>query len=143
MVVSVGVGGSSRGTRVGCSPVSTFISTVSLGSRNPQGLGGADELLAGLLALGPLWRHRRPHSASPQGHHMAARHFLNHTLSAPQVSRSACLMTTQLICKLLRSREAAAAVDVRAWPPILDTGQSSSPPRTFLCSSAFPLGLPC
>ncbi|XP_020920735.1 disco-interacting protein 2 homolog C isoform X3 [Sus scrofa] len=38
-----------------------------------------------------------------------------------EVSRSACLMTTQLICKLLRSREAAAAVDVRAWPPILDT----------------------
>lgn len=44
-------------------------------------------------------------------------------LSGPQVSRSACLMTTQLICKLLRSREAAAAVDVRTWPPILDTGQ--------------------
>ncbi|XP_034500226.1 disco-interacting protein 2 homolog C [Ailuropoda melanoleuca] len=38
-----------------------------------------------------------------------------------EVSRSACLMTTQLTCKLLRSREAAAAVDVRAWPPILDT----------------------
>uniref|UniRef100_A0A5F8G6R1 Disco interacting C n=1 Tax=Monodelphis domestica TaxID=13616 RepID=A0A5F8G6R1_MONDO len=38
-----------------------------------------------------------------------------------EVSRSACLMTTQLICKLLRSREAAAAVDVRTWPPILDT----------------------
>ncbi|XP_072010082.1 disco-interacting protein 2 homolog C isoform X2 [Engystomops pustulosus] len=38
-----------------------------------------------------------------------------------EVSRSACLMTTQLICKLLRSREAAAAVDIRTWPPILDT----------------------
>uniref|UniRef100_A0A8B9M5I0 Disco interacting protein 2 homolog C n=1 Tax=Accipiter nisus TaxID=211598 RepID=A0A8B9M5I0_9AVES len=38
-----------------------------------------------------------------------------------EVSRSACLMTTQLICKLLRSREAAAAVDVRTWPPVLDT----------------------
>uniref|UniRef100_A0A8D0G6T8 Disco interacting C n=1 Tax=Sphenodon punctatus TaxID=8508 RepID=A0A8D0G6T8_SPHPU len=38
-----------------------------------------------------------------------------------EVSRSACLMTTQLICKLLRSREAAEAVDVRTWPPILDT----------------------
>lgn len=32
-------------------------------------------------------------------------------------------MTTQLICKLLRSREAAAAVDVRTWPPVLDTGK--------------------
>lgn len=40
-----------------------------------------------------------------------------------QVSRSACLMTTQLICKLLRSREAAAAVDIRTWPPVLDTGE--------------------
>uniref|UniRef100_A0A8C3M926 Disco interacting C n=1 Tax=Geospiza parvula TaxID=87175 RepID=A0A8C3M926_GEOPR len=38
-----------------------------------------------------------------------------------EVSRSACLMTTQLICKLLRSREAAAAVDIRTWPPVLDT----------------------
>lgn len=45
-------------------------------------------------------------------------------VSNSQVSRSACLMTTQLICKLLRSREAAAAVDIRAWPPILDTGKS-------------------
>lgn len=32
-------------------------------------------------------------------------------------------MTTQLICKLLRSREAAAAVDIRTWPPVLDTGE--------------------
>ena len=38
-------------------------------------------------------------------------------------------MTTQLICKLLRSREAAAAVDVRAWPPILDTGWFSNSPK--------------
>lgn len=39
-----------------------------------------------------------------------------------QVSRSVCVMTTQLICKLLRSKEASAAVDVRTWPPVLDTG---------------------
>lgn len=70
------------------------------------------------------------------------------TCSDPQVSRSACLMTTQLICKLLRSREAAAAVDVRAWPPILDTGQSSHPPdawhlrfRSALCANS--PALPC
>ena len=31
-------------------------------------------------------------------------------------------MTTQLISKLLRSKEASAAVDVRTWPPVLDTG---------------------
>lgn len=39
-----------------------------------------------------------------------------------QVSRSVCVMTTQLIFKLLRSKEASAAVDVRSWPPVLDTG---------------------
>ncbi|XP_051871746.1 disco-interacting protein 2 homolog C isoform X1 [Pristis pectinata] len=38
-----------------------------------------------------------------------------------EVSRSACIMTSQLIVKLLRSREAGAAVDVRTWPPVLDT----------------------
>ncbi|XP_070774565.1 disco-interacting protein 2 homolog C isoform X1 [Enoplosus armatus] len=38
-----------------------------------------------------------------------------------EVSRSVCVMTTQLICKLLRSKEASAAVDVRSWPPVLDT----------------------
>ncbi|XP_051237625.1 disco-interacting protein 2 homolog C isoform X11 [Dicentrarchus labrax] len=38
-----------------------------------------------------------------------------------EVSRSVCVMTTQLICKLLRSKEASAAVDVRTWPPVLDT----------------------
>uniref|UniRef100_A0A8B9JS41 Disco-interacting protein 2 homolog Cb n=1 Tax=Astyanax mexicanus TaxID=7994 RepID=A0A8B9JS41_ASTMX len=38
-----------------------------------------------------------------------------------EVSRSACVMTTQAICKLLRSKEASAAVDLRSWPPVLDT----------------------
>ncbi|XP_035285754.1 LOW QUALITY PROTEIN: disco-interacting protein 2 homolog C-like [Anguilla anguilla] len=38
-----------------------------------------------------------------------------------EVSRSACVMTSQVICKLLRSKEASAAVDVRTWPPVLDT----------------------
>ncbi|XP_047197900.1 disco-interacting protein 2 homolog C isoform X1 [Hippoglossus stenolepis] len=38
-----------------------------------------------------------------------------------EVSRSVCMMTTQLISKLLRSKEASAAVDVRTWPPVLDT----------------------
>ncbi|XP_051785012.1 disco-interacting protein 2 homolog C isoform X12 [Erpetoichthys calabaricus] len=38
-----------------------------------------------------------------------------------EVSRSACIMTSQIICKLLRSREASAAVDIRTWPPVLDT----------------------
>ncbi|XP_056247348.1 disco-interacting protein 2 homolog C isoform X9 [Seriola aureovittata] len=38
-----------------------------------------------------------------------------------EVSRSVCVMTTQLISKLLRSKEASAAVDVRTWPPVMDT----------------------
>ncbi|KAM3603990.1 uncharacterized protein V6R79_004979 [Siganus canaliculatus] len=38
-----------------------------------------------------------------------------------EVSRSVCVMTTHLISKLLRSKEASAAVDVRTWPPVLNT----------------------
>ncbi|XP_058379332.1 disco-interacting protein 2 homolog A isoform X13 [Diceros bicornis minor] len=38
-----------------------------------------------------------------------------------EVSKSACVLTTQAIMRLLKSKEAAAAVDVRTWPPILDT----------------------
>ncbi|XP_055359610.1 disco-interacting protein 2 homolog C isoform X2 [Betta splendens] len=38
-----------------------------------------------------------------------------------EVSRSVCVLTTQLISKLLRSKEATAAVDFRTWPPVLDT----------------------
>uniref|UniRef100_A0A3Q4HT57 Disco interacting C n=1 Tax=Neolamprologus brichardi TaxID=32507 RepID=A0A3Q4HT57_NEOBR len=40
-----------------------------------------------------------------------------------EVSRSVCVMTTQVITKLLRSKEASAAVDVRTWPPVMDTGR--------------------
>ncbi|XP_070108525.1 disco-interacting protein 2 homolog A isoform X31 [Equus caballus] len=38
-----------------------------------------------------------------------------------EVSKSACVLTTQAIMRLLKSKEAAAAVDVRTWPTILDT----------------------
>ncbi|XP_015841700.3 disco-interacting protein 2 homolog A isoform X6 [Peromyscus maniculatus bairdii] len=38
-----------------------------------------------------------------------------------EVSKSACVLSTQAITRLLRSKEAAAAVDVRTWPTILDT----------------------
>ncbi|XP_058517505.1 disco-interacting protein 2 homolog A isoform X4 [Ochotona princeps] len=38
-----------------------------------------------------------------------------------EVSKSACVLTTQAITRLLRSKEAAAAVDIRTWPTILDT----------------------
>ncbi|XP_037395068.1 disco-interacting protein 2 homolog A isoform X7 [Pygocentrus nattereri] len=38
-----------------------------------------------------------------------------------EVSKSVCILTTQAIMKLLRSKEAAAAVDVKTWPMVLDT----------------------
>ncbi|XP_057361619.1 disco-interacting protein 2 homolog A isoform X3 [Manis pentadactyla] len=38
-----------------------------------------------------------------------------------EVSKSACVLTTQAIVRLLKSKEAVAAVDVRTWPTILDT----------------------
>ncbi|XP_033274433.2 disco-interacting protein 2 homolog A isoform X12 [Orcinus orca] len=38
-----------------------------------------------------------------------------------EVSKSACVLTTQAITRLLKSKEALAAVDVRTWPTILDT----------------------
>uniref|UniRef100_A0A2K5HYT7 DMAP1-binding domain-containing protein n=1 Tax=Colobus angolensis palliatus TaxID=336983 RepID=A0A2K5HYT7_COLAP len=55
-----------------------------------------------------------------------------------EVSRSACLMTTQLICKLLRSREAAAAVDVRTWPLILDTDDLPKKRPAQICKPCNP-----
>uniref|UniRef100_A0A2K6TTF8 Disco interacting A n=1 Tax=Saimiri boliviensis boliviensis TaxID=39432 RepID=A0A2K6TTF8_SAIBB len=41
--------------------------------------------------------------------------------AAGGVSKSACVLTTQAVTRLLRSKEAAAAVDIRTWPTILDT----------------------
>ncbi|XP_056670771.1 LOW QUALITY PROTEIN: disco-interacting protein 2 homolog A, partial [Monodelphis domestica] len=38
-----------------------------------------------------------------------------------EVSKSTCILTTQAIMKLLKSKEASAAVDVKTWPTILDT----------------------
>ncbi|KAM8814310.1 disco-interacting protein 2 homolog A isoform 6-T6 [Rhynchonycteris naso] len=38
-----------------------------------------------------------------------------------EVSKSACVLTTQAIMRLLKSKEAAATVDVKTWPTILDT----------------------
>ncbi|KAK6315534.1 hypothetical protein J4Q44_G00150630 [Coregonus suidteri] len=38
-----------------------------------------------------------------------------------EVSKSVCILTTQAIMKLLKSKEAAAAVDVKSWPLVLDT----------------------
>ncbi|XP_072300330.1 disco-interacting protein 2 homolog A isoform X1 [Eucyclogobius newberryi] len=38
-----------------------------------------------------------------------------------QVSKSVCILTTQAIMKLLKSKEATAAVDVKSWPLVMDT----------------------
>uniref|UniRef100_A0A8C9XYL6 Disco interacting A n=1 Tax=Sander lucioperca TaxID=283035 RepID=A0A8C9XYL6_SANLU len=38
-----------------------------------------------------------------------------------EVSKSVCILTTQAIMKLLKSKEAAAAVDTKSWPMVLDT----------------------
>lgn len=48
-------------------------------------------------------------------------------LCLSQVSKSACILTTQAIMKLLKSKEAATAVDIKTWPTILDTGIECSP----------------
>ncbi|KAE8626793.1 hypothetical protein XENTR_v10006759 [Xenopus tropicalis] len=37
------------------------------------------------------------------------------------VSKAACILTTQALLRLLKSKEAAAAVDVKTWPTIIDT----------------------
>ncbi|RVE55436.1 hypothetical protein OJAV_G00236370 [Oryzias javanicus] len=38
-----------------------------------------------------------------------------------EVSKSVCILTTQAIMKLLKSKDAAAAVDIKSWPTVLDT----------------------
>ncbi|MBN3321278.1 DIP2B protein, partial [Atractosteus spatula] len=37
------------------------------------------------------------------------------------VSKAACILTTQVLMKTLRSKEAAAAVNIKTWPTIIDT----------------------
>ncbi|KAL3970259.1 solute carrier family 26 (sulfate anion transporter), member 6 [Sarotherodon galilaeus] len=51
-----------------------------------------------------------------------------------EASHSACVMTTAVICKLLRSKEAMATVDIRNWPPVLDTGTALSVCRNNITS---------
>uniref|UniRef100_A0A4W3HGZ0 Disco-interacting protein 2 homolog Bb n=1 Tax=Callorhinchus milii TaxID=7868 RepID=A0A4W3HGZ0_CALMI len=38
-----------------------------------------------------------------------------------EVSKAVCTLTTQIMTKLLRTKEAAAAVDIKTWPIIIDT----------------------
>lgn len=39
-----------------------------------------------------------------------------------QVSKAACILTTQNLMRILRSKEAAASVNIKTWPTIIDTG---------------------
>ncbi|XP_028833612.1 disco-interacting protein 2 homolog C-like isoform X2 [Denticeps clupeoides] len=55
-----------------------------------------------------------------------------------EVSRSVCVMTSQAICKLLRSKEASAAVDFRTWPPVLDTDDLPKKRCPLLCKTSDP-----
>ena len=40
-----------------------------------------------------------------------------------QVSKAACILTTQNLTRTLRSKEAAASVNIKTWPVIIDTGK--------------------
>ncbi|GAA6067379.1 disco-interacting protein 2 homolog B-A, partial [Tachysurus ichikawai] len=50
------------------------------------------------------------------------------------VSKAACILTTQILTKILRSKEAAASVNIKTWPIIIDTGTSTPSP----CLPLFP-----
>lgn len=39
-----------------------------------------------------------------------------------QVSKAACILTTQHLTRILRSKEAATSVNIKTWPTIIDTG---------------------
>lgn len=65
--------------------------------------------------------------------------------SSLQVSKAACILTTQTLMRLLKSREAAGAVDVKTWPTIIDTGELPGPSGSSkFCAGVtgdFPKGL--
>lgn len=42
-----------------------------------------------------------------------------------QVSKAACILTTQHLMRTLRSKEAAASVNIKTWPTIIDTGETT------------------
>lgn len=41
------------------------------------------------------------------------------------MSKAACILTTQILTKILRSKEAAASVNIKTWPIIIDTGTNT------------------
>ncbi|XP_029450844.1 disco-interacting protein 2 homolog B isoform X3 [Rhinatrema bivittatum] len=49
------------------------------------------------------------------------------------VSKAACILTTQILMKLVKSKEAGVAVDVKTWPTIIDTDDlpRKRPPQMY------------
>ncbi|KAJ3586961.1 hypothetical protein NHX12_013352 [Muraenolepis orangiensis] len=49
------------------------------------------------------------------------------------VSKAACILTTQPLMRILRSREAAASVNIKTWPTIIDTDDlpRKRPPQIY------------
>uniref|UniRef100_A0AAR2JYM6 DMAP1-binding domain-containing protein n=1 Tax=Pygocentrus nattereri TaxID=42514 RepID=A0AAR2JYM6_PYGNA len=54
------------------------------------------------------------------------------------VSKAACILTTQVLMKILRSKEAAASVNIKTWPIIIDTDDlpRKRPPSIYKPPSA-------
>ncbi|KAK3556801.1 hypothetical protein QTP70_020480 [Hemibagrus guttatus] len=54
------------------------------------------------------------------------------------VSKAACILTTQILTKILRSKEAAASVNIKTWPIIIDTDDlpRKRPPNIYKPPSA-------
>ncbi|XP_047669954.1 disco-interacting protein 2 homolog B-A-like isoform X1 [Tachysurus fulvidraco] len=54
------------------------------------------------------------------------------------VSKAACILTTQILTKTLRSKEAAASVNIKTWPIIIDTDDlpRKRPPNIYKPPSA-------
>lgn len=108
----------------------------------------SDRIVLWVSLRGLYTRHRAPTSLSEPGRHSAHRAHdhrrKSRRLSPPlsrraaivtsnvflfpvclKVSKAACILTTQALMKTLRSKEAAASVNVKTWPTILETGKRS------------------
>lgn len=53
-------------------------------------------------------------------------------MSRSQVSKAACILTTQHLMRTLRSKEAAASVNIKTWPTIIDTGMTATKKKAVL-----------
>uniref|UniRef100_A0A8C4DTH4 Disco-interacting protein 2 homolog Ba n=1 Tax=Dicentrarchus labrax TaxID=13489 RepID=A0A8C4DTH4_DICLA len=67
----------------------------------------------------PKPRQKQPGRPPPHPQNLAA--TLPTVRMIIDVSKAACILTTQPLMRILRSREAAASVNVKTWPTIIDT----------------------